>query len=255
MSLHAALAAAATLVSLAFGLCTLERWIDRRRRHEAAWTIALFLFALASIGLWVGAALGWSEWSFKAFYLFGAILNVPFLALGTIYLLAGPRRGDWWAAGISLVAAFSAGLMVSAPLVAPIVGAALPRGSDVFGAGPRILAAVGSGVAATVIVAGALWSAWRLVRRGSRPGNPSALSPARLAVANVFIALGTIVLSLGGLFNSVLDEMDAFTLSLVLGISVIFIGFLLTTTPRTQLAVAPWYPDNPSDAVRTPRTA
>ncbi|MBI5090662.1 MAG: hypothetical protein HZB15_17865 [Actinobacteria bacterium] len=34
-----------------------------------------------------------------------------------------------------------------------------------FGVAPRVLAAVGSGVSALVIIAGALYSAWRLIRR------------------------------------------------------------------------------------------
>ena len=92
--MHEALAATATLLSVAFAMFTYERWLGRHRRHELVWTIALVMFALGSFGLWLGAALGWSEWSFKAFYLFGAILNVPFLALGTVYLLGGQRRGD-----------------------------------------------------------------------------------------------------------------------------------------------------------------
>src|SRR4051794_10435715 len=41
MSKEAALAAAATLLALAFALSTFERWLDRRRRHELAWTISL----------------------------------------------------------------------------------------------------------------------------------------------------------------------------------------------------------------------
>jgi hypothetical protein len=51
-----------------------------------------------------------------------------------------------------------------------------------------------------------------------------------LALANLFIAVGTLVLSAGGLLNSVVDEMDGFAISLVAGISVIFVGFLLTNT-------------------------
>ena len=43
MNLHLALASAAALLSLAFALCTLERWLDRRKSHEGAWTVALAL--------------------------------------------------------------------------------------------------------------------------------------------------------------------------------------------------------------------
>ena len=93
MTKEAALAAAATLVAAAFTLSTFDRWLARRRRHEGAWTIALAMFTIASASLWVAAAVGWTEPTFRVFYLFGAILNVPWLALGTIELLGGPRWG------------------------------------------------------------------------------------------------------------------------------------------------------------------
>jgi hypothetical protein len=229
VTLHAALSAAATLVSLAFALSTLERYLARHKPQELAWTVSLLLFSAGSAALWFGAALGWSAWSFKAFYLFGAILNVPFLALGTVYLLASRRTADQVAATVSMLGAFAAGIVIEAPLRAPVPAEGLPQGKEIFGAGPRIAAALGSGVAATVIIGGALWSAGRLIanrRRGrSFPG------AGRLAVANVFIAVGTLVLSAGGLLNSVLDEMDAFALSLVVGIAIVFVGFLLTNPP------------------------
>lgn len=225
MSLHLALSAAATLLALAFALCTLERWLDRRKPHEAAWTAALFLFAAASTALWAGAAFGWNGLWFRLFYLFGAIVNVPYLALGTVYLLVDRNVARRVAAGVHAFAAFSAGVVVVAPLTAPIDRTTLPQGSDVFGATPRVLAAAGSGVAATVIVAGAVWSAVRLARRRSTR---------RLALANALIAAGTVVLGAGGILNSVLNEMDGFAVSLVAGITVIFAGFLLTNAPRRQ---------------------
>jgi hypothetical protein len=39
-----------------------------------------------------------------------------------------------------------------------------------------------------------------------------------------------VVLSASGLLNSVADEMQAFSISLTLGISILFAGFLVTTT-------------------------
>ena len=223
MSTHLALAAAATLLALAFALCTLERWLDRRKPHEAAWTAALFLFAAASTALWAGAAFGWNALWFRLFYLFGAIVNVPYLALGTVYLLADRRVAHRVAIGVHAFAAFSAGVLAVAPLTAPLHATVLPQGSDVFGPLPRILAAAGSGIAALVIVAGAVWSAVRLGRRRSTR---------RLALANALIAVGTLILGAGGILNSVINEMDGFAVSLVAGIVVIFAGFLLTNAPQ-----------------------
>ncbi|HVM07287.1 MAG TPA: hypothetical protein VM345_02400 [Acidimicrobiales bacterium] len=224
--LHVALASFASLVAIAFSMSTFERWLAKRRRHELAWSVSLAFFALASLSLAAGAALGWNDVSFRLFYLFGAIVNVPFLALGTIYLLGGEKRGDRWGAFISLLSAFAAGVVVTAPLKADILPDELVKGSEVFGVLPRALAATCSGVAALVIFGGALWSAWRY-RRG------------RMLWANLLIAAGTLLLSSSGLFNSVLGEMDAFAVTLALGITVIFLGFLVATggapaAPRLQ---------------------
>lgn len=228
--MHAALAAAATLVSAAFALSTLERWLVGRKRHQLDWTISLAMFAAGSASLWWGAGVGWDEWSFKSFFLFGAILNVPWLALGTLELLYGPMRKTFTT--IALLSAFCTGMLMATPLIAEVPVDVLPQGKDVFGIGPRIAAAVGSGVAAIVIFAGAILSAWRLWRVHRQGGNTrerrGGVSPRRLALANVFIAIGTVILSAGGLLNSVVDEMDGFSISLVLGIAVIFVGFLAT---------------------------
>lgn len=243
--MHAALAAAATLISLAFALSTGERWSRTRKRHEAAWTISLVMFAAGSAALWLGASIGWNGSIFKAFYLFGAILNVPFLALGTVELLAGPSHGRRWTAIVSVLGAFCAGIVVAAPLTAAIDPDLLPQGKDVFGPGPRIAAAVGSGVAAMVIIGGALWSAWRLWRLHRAGADTTArtgggTSPRRLALANLVIAIGTLILSAGGILNSVVNEMDGFAISLVAGITVIFVGFLLTESGgSSRLQVVP----------------
>jgi hypothetical protein len=217
--LHAALAAAATLVALAFALSTFERWLARERPHELAWSLALAAFALASAALWAGVSVGWDGLTFRVFYLFGAIVNVPALALGSVYLLGGRRRGNHWALVVLVLSAFAAGVVAVAPFTGPLPREELARGSEVFGPLPRILAASTSGLGALVLVLGALWSAIRV-----RPPRT------RLVTANVLIAVGTLITGASGLFNSVLDEMTFFAVALVAGISVIFAGFLVATT-------------------------
>ena len=229
--LHVALASFAALVAAAFSMSTFERWLAKRKRHELVWSVSLAFFSLASLSLAAGASLGWDEVTFKLFYLFGAIVNVPFLALGTVYLLGGQRRGDLWTAFVSLLCAFAAGVIAVAPLKAEIPSDELVQGSEVFGVLPRALAASCSGIAALVIFGGAVWSAWRY-RRG------------RMLWSNLLIATGTVVLSSSGLFNSVLGEMDAFAVSLAIGITIIFLGFLVATgataaTPRLQAVPVP----------------
>ncbi len=198
-------------------MCTFERWLDRRRPHELAWTVALATFALASGALWAGVSVGWNGLTFRLFYLLGAIVNVPVLALGTVYLLGGRRRGDRWAVAVAVFAAFAAGVVATAPFTASLPRHELARGSEVFGPLPRVLAAFASSLGTLVLVVGAAWSAMR-VRR------------ARVVAANALIAGGTLVTGASGLLNSVLDAMTGFAVALVAGITILFAGFLVATT-------------------------
>lgn len=215
------LAFLATAVATLFAQATLARFTKDRRPQDLAWTISLAMFALASAALSVGVSTGWDNGTFRIFFLLGAVLTVPWLALGTVYLLAGPDRGRKVQWGLVLFTGLATGVLLTAPIDGPITGTAIPVGSDVFGVFPRVLAAIGSGVGATVIVAGALWSAGRFARHRITPGN------GRRAAANLLIASGTLILSSGGLIQGLAGRDAAFVITLATGIIVIYAGFLV----------------------------
>jgi hypothetical protein len=118
-------------------------------------------------------------------------------------------------------------VMLSAPIHGTILrDGGIPIGKDHFGVMPRVLAAVASGVGATVVLVGALWSAVRFAR--SRADGTS-----RLAAGNALIALGTLVLSSGGLVQGAVGKDQAFALTLAFGIAVIYAGFgVASSVPR-----------------------
>jgi hypothetical protein len=219
-----ALAFVAVAVSSLFAEATLVRWLQRRAPHLASWSIALALFAVASAVLALGTSNGWDTASFRAFFLFGGVLNVPWLALGTLALLYGAetaRKARWF---VVLFTGLAAGVVLSAPMD-KVHGTEIPTGKDVFDAFPRALAAVGSGVAAVVIFAGALFSAWRYAR-DRRDG--------RLAAANALIALGTLVLSGGGVLQGAVGDDEAFAITLATGITIIYAGFLVAEDAQSR---------------------
>lgn len=214
------LAFLATAVATLFAQATLVRFTKDHRPQDRAWTIALALFALGSAALAVGVSTGWDNGTFRLFYLFGAVLSVPWLAMGTVHLLIRPRIAHRIEIGLIFLSGLAVGALLTAPM-ATVHGTAIPVGKDVFGVFPRVLAAVGSGVGAVVIVIGAVVSAVRFARDRTAPGNGGR------ALANVLIAAGTLILSSGGLLQGVAGKDEAFVLSLASGISVIYAGFLV----------------------------
>ena len=233
VTLNTALAAASAIVALAFGLSTLDRWTRRRRPHELAWTIAMGLFVVASMSLWWAEARGWSNASFRMFFAFGAIVNVPWLGLGTVHLLAGPRAGRIVTRILLVFSGFAVGVVMTAPIHGVIDPHTMPTGSEHFDALPRILAAVGSAIPATLIFVGAAWSAWRVLR-GANPALTTAAvrqvrSVRMLAAGNVLIAAGAAILSASGTFSGRLGADRSFAITLLAGITVLFAGFLVAS--------------------------
>jgi hypothetical protein len=151
---------------------------------------------------------------------------VPWLALGTIYLLFGVGLGKRVKAGLLVFTGFAAGVILAAPIHGTIDPTGnIPVGKDHFGALPRVLAGAGSGLGALVVFVGAVWSAVRF-SRNRRPGSGA------LAGGNALIALGVLILSSGGLLEGVVAHDEAFVISLAVGISVIYAGFVVASGGR-----------------------
>jgi hypothetical protein len=179
---EALLAFAAALLALRLAGGLLARWRLRRRPELAAWAASLGAYALASAALAWGAAWGWSEASFRVYYLAGGLLTAPLLGLGSL-LLAGVRA----ALPIALVyCGLAVGVAIAEPLTA-ISGTTIPDASEHLDFFPVRLLAVLANSAGTLAVVGV---ALKTVRR--RPiGNSLIL--AGVAVA----AVGTALLGLG----------------------------------------------------------
>jgi hypothetical protein len=203
------------VVSSVFAAVMARRWSLRRRPHQAAWAIGLAMFALANVAGALARVDGATAEEYRFFYLFGAITNVAWLALGSLYLLAPARlaRAATWV--VILLTAIGAAAVFASPVD---LTKAVDTGRG-FEASPlpRILAGIGSGVGSVILIGGALWSAWVFLRRRHE---------GRRALANVLIAVGVFVAAAGGTaaFTGASGIVEWSNLA---GITLIFIGFLL----------------------------
>jgi hypothetical protein len=220
-----ALPIAASVVALAFGVHLLVRAGRRRTWHEAVWGVALLMFAAASGALAFGVADGWSSAEFRTYWLFGAVLNVPYLALGEVYLLARrPWLGHLVLVVLLAASAWAAGEVRSAPVDTDVLETErFFAGREVLGedAPARTLAFVYSYAGTAVLVLGILWSA--LAMRG-RPDLRGRLYGALL------IALGALIVAGGSAFAAA-GSFAGFSLTLAVGVTVMYWGFLTATRP------------------------
>jgi hypothetical protein len=220
--MHWLLPGVAAAASAAFAAAVLRQYAARRRPHQLAWGVALSMFALASLALTAGVAAGWTPLSFKLYYLFGAVLNVPWLALGTVELLAGPATRRAYVAGLAAFTTLSVVLVALARVTpADLAGRLLPEGKEFLPAAVRVLAVLGNTVGTLVVVGGAVASGLALrSRRDLRPRFEG----------NLLIALGVLLAAGGGVF-AFLASSDKLALGLALGASVMYLGFRRASAP------------------------
>lgn len=210
------LPAVTALVAAVFAVVVLRQYAGHRKTYQLVWAAGIAMFAVAAFAGYLARSGGPSETEYRLFYVLGAILNVVWLGLGTIYLLA---RRTWANAALAAVALLSL-VAIYAVWTTPVnlAAVATPSGRGFAdGSLPRALALVGNVLGSVVLVGGALWSAWIFLRK-RRSG--------RRAIANVIIAAGVFIVAAGGTatFTGAGGVLEAANL---VGLSVMFLGFLL----------------------------
>jgi hypothetical protein len=217
---------AASVVAVAFAGVLLRRFVSRRRPHEGVWALAMAMYAAASFAMFLGVARGWEKFDFRVYWLLGAVLNVPFLFMGELYLLIRRRAlAHACLAALVVLAAFAASKVARAAISTPALGKTLPLGKDVFGSGSAAyrLAQYYSIPAYFLLLFGLAWSAWGM--KGRPELRDRTVGTFAIAVGATLVAIGS---GIGAAFNVVV----LFSVSLAAGIAVMFWGFLRASARR-----------------------
>ncbi|HJS26322.1 MAG TPA: hypothetical protein VJ913_04265 [Actinomycetota bacterium] len=220
---------AAAIVAALFAAALARDFARRRRSYQAIWSAALLMYAAASLAVALGATNGWTSGEFRVYWALGAVLNVPFLAQGELDLLIH-RRAVRWALYVVLafVTAYTIAVVRTAEVDTTALAQELPSGKEVFGDGstahrlPQLVAIP----AYVVLLAGTVWSAWRM--RGRRELRDRFWG-------TLLIAAGATVIAGFGSAFAALGHLAPFSISLLVGIAVMFVGFLRATrVPQPQ---------------------
>jgi hypothetical protein len=224
------IAVAAGLIATGFMIDLALGYKRRPRPHTAAYAVGIAMFAAATWALAFGLTLGWNGAAYRAFFLFGAILNIPYLALGSMYLVIGRRAGTIMFIAVGAISAISITLTTTVDFTAPLPTGGIPH--DIFppisdGFGPRLLAAIAGGSGATIIILLSIVSVFRFWRRNRR-----------LVVGNLLITAGAFAAAWGGT-GLAIGAGAAFALSLLLAATLIWAGYRLATGARRAVAPSP----------------
>lgn len=224
--------AVTTLVSLVFAGQVLAQYRERRRSHQLAWGLALLFYAIAAFPEVLGSLSGWNDLDFRLYYLFGAILLVPWLSLGTAELLLQGERARAGRSGyrvfVGVVTFLGLVTVVLAPLHAHwLQTTQVPSncamwcksetGYVLSNGLAALSAAVGNSVGTVVLVVGAGYSAYRTYRAGL---------PRNLTLGNILILAGALVVASAATLTR-LGSYELFYAGQAVGIAIIFGGFLL----------------------------
>ncbi len=216
-----------TLVTFAFAAAVYIRYLRRHGPHLLMWTIGLLFFGLGTLTE-VLLAFSFSGLVLKLWYLSGAMLTAAWLGQGSVHLLVRKRGVAWALTGIlAVISLAAAALVLSAPLT--------PAASSFHVTEPissqykDILTRSGMTIALTIIlniygtltlVGGAVYSAIIFFRKHVLVNR---------MIGNIMIAIGAMAPALAGSFVK-MGLVDALYLSELVGVVLMYIGFIQATT-------------------------
>ncbi len=217
--------AAATAASL----FALDLWRGYRRKprpHIAAYGAGMTMFALASWALFVGVTMGWTGGVYRTFFLFGAVLNIPFLALGSMFLVVGRRSGHAMTIALAALTTISTTLTLTVPFEHALPDGGIPHDIFATGFGPRLFAAIGGGTGATILMVLAAVSLVRFWKKSRH-----------LVWGNALILGGTLAAAWGGT-GLALGEASGFAISLLVAVTLIWAGYRVASGRRTVVSAS-----------------
>lgn len=234
MGLNALLPLTSTVISLAFAAVLLRRWFERKRLHYLVWGIGLLIYGTGTFAEFYSSQ-AWNATIFRLWYLCGAVLAAAWLGQGTVYLLVR-KPGVAHALMIALLVgtAIAAIGAFNTPLNESIFDPSVPLSEQYATRSAQGIAGImpEGGVRSysflfniygtAALVGGALYSGYLFWRKRVMPNR---------VLGNVFIALGGLSPALGGTLARI-GAPEFLYVSELIGVIVIFIGFVLATRPQ-----------------------
>jgi len=211
----------AALIGVGFTLELFLKSYRSKKPYIISWTVAVFMYTVATIALVSGLINGWNYINFGIFYFFGGITNVPAFGIGSAYLIFDDNKVNVIS---GLYVLFVLGAMFSIftsgiPDFSNIQG--IPEGSQLYEiSGPRMWAILGNSFGSISLVGIAAYSVYKFRRVDED-----------LVTTNVLIVVGSFSPALSGVLLALGDSASK-TLSLLVGMFLIYLGYRVSQRPK-----------------------
>jgi hypothetical protein len=211
----------AAVVGGAFAVVVGRQYMTRRKPYQAVWALALAMFGVAALFETAGQVAGWTDATYKGYYLFGGVLNVGWLGLGSLLILTSRRVGVAAVIVMAAISLIGIVVVIAAHTDPSLLKAQVPaRGAIDAPAWLPIITNVGGSL---LLIGGAAWSAWKAARAGAPPNRVLGLA---------VLALGAFIAAGGHSYAQSRGVYIVQPLAEAVGIVVMFGGFLVIEARR-----------------------
>ena len=220
-----------TLVTFAFATAVFIRYLRRRGPHLLMWTIGLVFYGIGTLAE-VLLAFSFNGLVLKLWYLSGAMLTAAWLGQGSVHLLIRRRGVAWTLTGILTAVSLLAAILALSASLTP-AASSYNVAQAISSQYKDILTRGGATIALTIIlniygtlalVGGAVFSAVIFFRKHVLVNR---------MIGNILIAIGALAPAMAGSFVK-LGLVDGFYLSELIGVVLMYIGFIQATTVQVH---------------------
>jgi len=227
MSINLILPLTSSLLSFILSGLILKRYLEKKSLYLLFWGLGMIFYGVGGFCEGFFAGFGWNAFLFRLWYLFGAILVAAWLGQGSVYLLWGKKKVPHILTAVLVLASvYGTYKVFSATLDPTLMINSLHTGSELSGhaitsPGVRILTPFFNLYGTFTLVGVALWSAVLFFRKRIL---------LHRTIGSILIALGAIAPAFGGT-GSRYGIPNALYIGELIGVILIFIGFLRATHP------------------------
>lgn len=211
-----------TILSAVFSYKIIKRYSSKKQAlYLLWWGIGVAVYGAGTLLESFNTLFGWHELSFKLWYIFGALLGGAPLAIGSIYLLAGKKKGHL-AVGILLVTVcVTSAFVFLSPIKYELVKQSVFNSNVLGWQDIRLVSPFINGFAGIFLIGGAFYSAFKFKKKTELRNR---------YIGNIYIAIGAILPGIGGGFSRA-GFTEALYIGEFLGIILIWYGYIYCQRP------------------------